>query len=201
MQTLAAELAPESESEHQWVDQARRCMALFLLKNQDYGASWRAFRQPSFTDQLFIKARRIRTIQETGENRVGESIEDEWVAIVNYAVAALINLDLPPLTRFESSDVHLDPAELQTLYTRQLRQAFELFRKKNHDYGEAWRDLRATSITDLVLVKLLRIRQIEDADGYTLVSEGVVSNYLDVLNYALFALIRHAQERETDEAP
>jgi hypothetical protein len=144
-------------------------------------------------DQLFIKAKRIRTIQDTGENRVGEPIENEWMGIVNYSVAALINLNLPSLTRFEGSDVHIDSEELRNLYLEQLRQAFELFRKKNHDYGEAWKDLRATSLTDLVIVKLLRIRQIEDAGGRTQVSEGVANNYLDVLNYALFALIRHAQ--------
>jgi hypothetical protein len=142
-------------------------------------------RTSSLTDQIFIKGNRIRTIQETGESRVGESIEGEFVAIVNYAVMALIQLDLSGV---ENLDLATD--EALERYNQKATEALELMKKKNHDYGEAWRDMRVSSLCDLILMKILRVKQIEDNKGKTLISEGIDANYLDMLNYAAFALIK-----------
>lgn len=163
------------------VDNARQ---LFEKKTSDYGTSWRMLRLPSLTDQIFIKANRIRTIQETGENKVGEDIEDEFIGILNYSFIALIQCELD-----EAHPTDLGLAEAMTLYDKVASETFELMQKKNHDYGEAWRDMRISSLVDLILVKLLRIKQIEDNEGRTIVSEGVDANYRDMANYAIFALI------------
>lgn len=160
------------------------CRDIFLKKTKDYGTAWRILRPSSLTDQLFIKAQRIRTIQETGLNKVGESVEDEFKAIVNYCVMALIQLLEKDLNDFELSE-----GQVTTLYDKYVKVAHELMTKKNHDYGEAWRDMRVSSLTDLILMKILRIKQIEDNQGETLISEGVDANYFDMLNYAVFALI------------
>jgi hypothetical protein len=160
------------------------CRDIFLKKTKDYGTAWRILRPSSLTDQLFIKAQRIRTIQATGQNKVGESVEDEFKAIVNYCVMALIQLNEKELTSLELSE-----SQVTALYDNYAKEAHNLMNKKNHDYGEAWRDMRVSSLTDLILMKILRIKQIEDNQGETLISEGVDANYFDMLNYAVFALI------------
>ena len=160
------------------------CREIFTAKTKDYGTAWRILRPTSLTDQLFIKANRIKTIQETGVNQVGESIEGEFKAIVNYCVIALIQLNETDLVELE-----LDLNQATLLYDRYMNSAIELMKKKNHDYGEAWRDMRVSSLTDLILMKILRIKQIEDNNGQTSISEGIDANYYDMLNYAVFALI------------
>lgn len=162
-----------------------RCKSLFDNKMKDYGSAWRVLRSSSLTDQIFIKAQRIRTLQETGENKVGEDVESEFIAIINYCIMALIQLELP-----KDSGLELEPKVAASLYEKYSTQTKELMMKKNHDYGEAWRDMRVSSLTDLILMKLLRTKQIENNAGKTLVSEGIDANYMDMLNYAAFALIR-----------
>jgi hypothetical protein len=160
------------------------CREIFEKKSLDYGPSWRILRPSSLTDQIFIKAQRIRTIQETGENKVGESFDDAFMAIVNYCIMAIIQV------RHEAKindDMTVEQAVVA--YREVEKEAFELMQKKNHDYGEAWRDMRVSSLTDLILSKVLRIKQIEDNAGLTLVSEGIEGNYFDMLNYSVFALI------------
>lgn len=160
------------------------CREIFEKKSLDYGPSWRILRPSSLTDQIYIKAQRIRTIQETGENKVGESFEDAFMAIVNYCIMAIIQV------RHEAKindDMTVEQAVVA--YRQVEKEAFELMQKKNHDYGEAWRDMRVSSLTDLILSKVLRIKQIEDNAGLTLVSEGIEGNYFDMLNYSVFALI------------
>ena len=160
------------------------CREIFEKKSIDYGPSWRILRPSSLTDQIFIKAQRIRTIQETGENKVGESFEDAFMAIVNYCIMAIIQV------RHEAKINDDMTVEQAFVAYRQIeKEAFELMQKKNHDYGEAWRDMRVSSLTDLILSKVLRIKQIEDNAGLTLVSEGIEGNYFDMLNYSVFALI------------
>ncbi|MEY4289427.1 MAG: hypothetical protein RLZZ30_1515 [Bacteroidota bacterium] len=160
------------------------CREIFEKKSLDYGPSWRILRPSSLTDQIFIKAQRIRTIQETGENKVGESFEDAFMAIVNYCIMAIIQL------RHEAKiNDDMTVQEAIDAYRVIEKEAFELMQKKNHDYGEAWRDMRVSSLTDLILTKVLRIKQIEDNAGMTLVSEGIEGNYFDMLNYSVFALI------------
>lgn len=160
------------------------CRDIFSKKTKDYGTAWRILRPSSLTDQLFIKAQRIRTIQETGENRVGESVSDEFVAIVNYCIMAIIQVRETSLNEME-----LGEGLATSLYDKYANEAFELMAKKNHDYGEAWRDMRVSSLTDLILMKILRVKQIEDNQGETLISEGIDANYFDMLNYAVFSLI------------
>lgn len=166
------------------------CKTLFEKKTRDYGTAWRILRLPSITDQIFIKAQRIRSIQEKGVQKVGDPIKDEFVGIINYCVIALIQIQL------EKSNEELDmPFEkLEPLYDAAVTETFELLQNKNHDYGEAWREMRVTSITDIILMKLLRVKQIEDNAGKTLVSEGVKANYQDMINYAVFALIKLKSE-------
>ena len=160
------------------------CRDVFLKKTKDYGSAWRILRPSSLTDQIFIKAQRIRTIQETGENKVGEEISEEFLAIVNYCIMAIIQLNENSL-----SDLDLPEEKTLALYDKYAHEAFDLMQRKNHDYGEAWRDMRVSSLTDLILMKILRIKQIENNQGKTLVSEGIDANYFDMLNYAVFALI------------
>ena len=155
------------------------CRDIFLKKTKDYGTAWRILRPSSLTDQLFIKAQRIRTLQETGESKVGEDIPGEFIAIVNYCIMALIQLN-----EVELKDTELKAEQALQLYDKYAGEAYELMRKKNHDYGEAWRDMRVSSLTDLILMKILRVKQIEDNKGKTLISEGIDANYFDMLNYA-----------------
>lgn len=161
------------------------CKELFARKTKDYGTAWRILRLPSITDQIFIKAQRIRSIQEKGVQKVGDPVRDEFVGIVNYCIIALIQLQLESSGKMEMTFEELEPQ-----YDRAVGETFSLLENKNHDYGEAWRDMRITSITDIILMKLLRVKQIEDNNGRTLVSEGVKANYQDMINYAVFALIK-----------
>ena len=161
------------------------CRELFEAKMRDYGTAWRIMRLPSLTDQLYIKAKRIRSVQEAGVSKVGEGIEGEFVALVNYALLALIQDRLG-----DAVEVELAPEEARGLYDAAAREVQGLMEVKNHDYGEAWRDMRISSLTDLILMKLHRIKQIEDNAGATEVSEGVRGGYADIANYALFALIK-----------
>ena len=160
------------------------CREIFSKKTKDYGTAWRILRPSSLTDQIFIKAQRIRTIQVTGENKVGESINDEFIAIVNYCIMAIIQV-----REIEIKDIDLNPDLAISLYDKYSKEAFDLMMKKNHDYGEAWRDMRVSSLTDLNLMKILRVKQIEDNNGATLISEGIDANYFDMLNYSAFSLI------------
>ncbi len=160
------------------------CRALFEKKTRDYGTAWRILRLPSITDQIFIKAQRIRSIQEKGKQFVDDPIRDEFIGIINYCIIALLQLRLQDSTMLEVSYEELKPH-----YDAVVEETFNLLQQKNHDYGEAWRDMRVTSITDIILMKLLRVKQIEDNQGKTLVSEGVNANYQDMINYAVFALI------------
>ncbi len=161
------------------------CRELFSNKASDYGTAWRILRLPSITDQIFIKANRIRSIQEKGVNKVGDGIQGEFVAIINYGIIALIQLQLKEDDRME---IPID--ELMNLYDSEAEETLNLLLDKNHDYGEAWRDMRVSSITDIILMKLLRVKQIEDNKGSTKVSEGYDGNYRDMINYAVFALIK-----------
>ena len=157
---------------------------IFIKKTKDYGTAWRILRPSSLTDQLFIKAKRIRSIEEKGIQQVGDSIQEDYLGLINYSVIAIIQLELK-----DSDDYELDPNHVEKLYTEQIRITRELLQAKNHDYGEAWRDMRISSMTDLILMKLLRIKQIEDNKGKTIISEGLDANYRDIINYAIFALI------------
>ena len=158
---------------------------MFLKKNSDYGTAWRILRLSSITDQIFIKARRIRTLESKKVNRVDDGIIPEYIGIINYCIMAIIQGELD-----ESSPLELDIDTLTRLYDKAAGETKELMEAKNHDYGEAWREMRVSSLTDLILMKLLRIKQIEDNHGNTLVSEGVKANYQDIINYSVFALIR-----------
>jgi len=162
-----------------------KCRDLFLKKNKDYGTAWRVLRASSLTDQIFIKANRIRSIEEKGAQKIADSIEGEYVGIVNYGAMALIQLRLN-----EKDGLELPYEKVEKLYKEEMEKTKELMTAKNHDYGEAWRDMRMSSLTDLILMKILRIKQIEDNEGKTLVSEGVEGNYRDIMNYAIFALIK-----------
>ena len=161
-----------------------KCTEIFKKKTIDYGTAWRILRSSSLTDQIFIKANRIRTLQETGSSKVNEGIEPEFIGIVNYCVMALIQLELKKDNRLE-----LPADEVIKLYQEKILEAKNLMMAKNHDYGEAWRDMRVSSLTDLILMKILRVKQIEDNKGKTVISEGIGANYSDMLNYSVFALI------------
>lgn len=173
----------------QYKDIISGCKRLFASKTKDYGTAWRILRLPSITDQIFIKAQRIRSIQEKGLQRVDDPIKDEFVGIINYCIIALIQIKLESSTKMEMSFEELEP-----LYDKVTEETFNLLENKNHDYGEAWRDMRITSITDIILMKILRVKQIEDNKGQTLVSEGLKANYQDMINYAVFALIKLDEE-------
>ena len=160
------------------------CHALFTKKTADYGTAWRILRLPSLTDQIYIKANRIRSIQQKGVHLVEEGQEPEFMAIINYCVMALMQMHLP-----ESAPMEIPPQEAAQLYQKECEKNVELLFRKNHDYDEAWRQMRVSSITDIILMKLLRIKQIEDNAGQTLASEGVEGGYRDIFNYACFALI------------
>lgn len=162
-----------------------RCKELFLRKNKDYGTAWRVLRLPSLTDQIYIKASRIRTIEEEGVQKVNEGIEGEFIGMINYSIMALIQHHLGNDERQE-----IPQKEVSHLYDQFVHTTRELFKNKNHDYGEIWRDMRISSYTDLILMKILRIKQIEDNQGLVVASEGVDANYMDIINYSVFALIR-----------
>ncbi|MDF1698172.1 MAG: DUF1599 domain-containing protein [Saprospiraceae bacterium] len=163
---------------------------IFIKKTKDYGTAWRILRPSSLTDQLYIKASRIRSIQEKGESKVEDPIDLEFVGIINYSVMALIQLEYKVN---DNLDMPID--EVDRLYAHYIDTARNLMEDKNHDYGEAWRDMRVSSITDLILMKLLRVKQIENNDGKTIISEGLDANYLDMINYAVFAMILIDEEK------
>ena len=160
------------------------CQDLFSKKMKDYGCAWRILRLPSLTDQIFIKAQRIRGLQQNAVQKVEEGAESEFVGIINYCVMALIQIEKGVV---EQPDLSFE--EAVALYEDKIAVTKQLMLDKNHDYGEAWRDMRVSSLTDLILQKLLRVKQIEDNSGHTLVSEGIDANYQDMINYAIFALI------------
>ncbi len=170
-------------SEYQHVIQ--KCKNLFEKKTRDYGTAWRILRVPSITDQILIKAQRIRSIQEKGQQKVGDAIEDEFVGIINYCIIAIMQIDLGT-----SENLEMPFEEVEPMYDAIVLETRDLLMQKNHDYGEAWRDMRVSSITDIILMKLFRVKQIEDNQGKTLVSEGVRANYQDMINYAVFCLIK-----------
>lgn len=169
--------------------QKERCREIFIKKMEDYGTSWSIMRPRSLTDQIFIKARRIRTLEEIGADKaaVAEGIEPEFIGIINYAAMELIQLgrkDFIPLT----------PVEAEELYDKAIRQSTDLLKNKNHDYDEAWREMRVSSFTDIILQKILRTKEIEDNDGKTIMSEGIDANMMDIINYAFFALIQLSEQ-------
>lgn len=174
---------------HNTLDQYNRavkeCFEVFMAKFHDYGPSWRILRPTSLTDQILIKARRIRSIETLGTTRINEGIKPEFIGIYNYSLMATIQLELGPEPENPTPNI-----DLALLYNQQAAKARTLMENKNHDYGEAWRDMRLSSLTDIILMKIHRIKQIEDNQGKTLVSEGLEANYLDIMNYAIFALIK-----------
>lgn len=172
-------------TEDQFKDTVSECRSLFEKKLHDYGASWRILRPSSLTDQLYIKAKRIRSLEIKKESLVGEGIRPEFIALINYGIIGLIQL-----ARGFADSVDITPAEALGLYDHYAAEALELMIRKNHDYDEAWRSMRVSSYTDLILTKIERIKEIEDLHGQVLVSEGIDANYMDVINYAVFGAIK-----------
>ena len=164
----------------------KKCEDIFAKKLKDYGTAWRILRVSSLTDQIFIKAQRIRSIDQKGTQKIMEDISSEYIGIINYSIIGLIQLELGVAQQAEE----LSFSTAMGLFSQYSNQAKQLMSDKNHDYGEAWKDMRISSLTDLILQKLLRVKQIENNDRSTLISEGIDANYLDMLNYAVFALIK-----------
>lgn len=170
----------------------KKCEDIFAKKLKDYGTAWRILRISSLTDQIFIKAQRIRNIDEKGAQRIKEDISNEYIGIINYSIIGLIQLDLG----ISEQPEELSFSTVMGLFDQYANQAKDLMADKNHDYGEAWRDMRISSLTDLILQKLLRVKQIENNKGNTIISEGIDANYLDMINYAVFALIKLEKSHE-----
>lgn len=179
-----------TRTEQEFEKEIKCCRDIYEKKTRDYGTSWRILRLPSLTDQIFIKANRIRSVQESGENHVGDDLRGEFVAMVNYAVMALVQEQL--LKGDEPLELPYERA--MELYDKELKATLDLMMAKNHDYGEAWRQMRVESMVDLILMKLMRIKQIEDNDGRTEVSEGPEGGYRDIVNYSLFCMVRMNNE-------
>ncbi len=163
----------------------KSCKDLFIKKTKDYGTAWRILRLPSITDQIFIKAQRIRTLEDKKVSKVNEGILPKYIGIINYCVLPLIQLQMN-----ENDDLEIAVEKVSAMFDQKIEETKNLMLDKNHDYGEAWRDMRVGSLTDLILMKLFRVKQIEDNQGNTLVSEGVDANYHDIINYSVFALIK-----------
>ena len=161
------------------------CRSLFAKKLHDYGASWRILRPSSLTDQLFIKAKRIRSLEIKQVSLVGEGIRPEFIALINYGIVGLIQIE-----KGFADQVDITPEDALTMYDEKAKEALDLMIKKNHDYDEAWRDMRVSSYTDFILTKIQRVKEIEDINGQTLVSEGIDSNYMDIINYSVFGAIK-----------
>jgi hypothetical protein len=174
-----------SETAGQFDMVIHECKDIFLTKMKDYGTAWRVLRAESITDQIYIKANRIRSIQTKGIQLISEDEKSEFIGIVNYAVMGLIQLELG-----HSEELHMEKDKVEVLYDKYIGIAKDLMANKNHDYDEAWRNMRINSLTDIILMKLLRVKQIEDNKGKTFISEGIDANYLDMINYAVFALIK-----------
>ena len=175
----------ETQTSTEYTQVINRCKELFRKKTLDYGTAWRILRLPSITDQIFIKAQRIRSIQEKGSQKVDDPIVDEFIGIINYCLIALLQISFSKDERLE-----IPFEELEPVYDIWVADTKGLLEQKNHDYGEAWREMRVSSITDIILMKLLRVKQIEDNQGKTLVSEGIEANYQDMINYAVFCMIK-----------
>lgn len=180
---------------HEYKEVMALCKTLFAKKTHDYGTAWRVLRLPSITDQIFIKAQRIRSVQEKGLQKVEDSIKDEFIGIINYCLIAMMQIHLAPSDKMEMSLEELEP-----LYDSAVQETFDLLQNKNHDYDEAWRDMRVSSMTDIILMKLLRVKQMENIEGKTLVSEGVKANYQDMINYSVFCLIKLSTDTRKPEA-
>ncbi len=175
-------MIPKTQSQYKEV--INICKELFLNKTRDYGTAWRVLRLPSITDQIYIKAQRVRSIQERGAQKIGDPVHDEFIGIINYCVIALIQMKLEGFSNEDLSAEEVAPG-----FDEAIGDTMKLLASKNHDYGEAWRNMRVSSITDIILMKLKRVKQIENNQGKTLISEGVKANYQDIINYAVFALI------------
>ncbi len=196
-----------ASTKEQYLEVLKECKDIFVRKNEDYGTSWRLFRPSSLTDQLFIKAQRIRNVEDSGKNNVGDDLRSEFLGIVNYSLMALIQLELQihasstlaELASPEKEKAEKSMQEISRMYDDWGNKTMNLMLLKNSDYSEVWREMRISSFTDMILVKLARIKQIEDNSGKTNVSEGVDSNYQDIMNYAIFALIRMAEIAEKTE--
>ncbi len=160
------------------------CKDIYLKKSKDYGSAWRILRLPSITDQIFIKAQRIRSIQEKNEKKVNEGIENEFIGIINYSIMAIIQLEM------NIDKIEIPINTLEKLHDKYSDETMKLLENKNHDYDEAWREMRVSSMTDIILMKLYRTKKIENNDGKTIISEGVKANYQDIINYAVFCLIK-----------
>jgi hypothetical protein len=182
-------LITQTESEYKQV--IALCKDVFEKKTKDYGTAWRILRLPSITDQLFIKAQRIRSVQEKGVQKIEEDIKNEFIGIINYSIIAIIQESLD-----QNSGLEIPYKVLEPLYDQTANEALNLLLDKNHDYGEAWRDMRISSITDIILMKLYRVKQIEDNSGKTLISEPVKANYQDMINYAVFCLIKLEEKKK-----
>lgn len=177
------------KTEQQYKEIISECKEIFQKKTKDYGTAWRILRLPSITDQIFIKAQRIRSIQEKGENKVGEDIENEFIGIINYCIIAIIQMRLNG-----KEEMEIPFEELEPMYDKVAHDTMNLLSAKNHDYDEAWRDMRVSSMTDIILMKLMRVKQIEDNAGKTLISEGIDANYQDMINYSVFCLIKMKEQ-------
>lgn len=169
--------------------EAQKCHEVFVKKTKDYGTAWRILRSSSLTDQLFIKAKRIRSIEEKKEQKIEEGVENEYIGLINYSAMALIQLQLG-----SDAPMELEHAFAERLYKEEIQATKELMLAKNHDYGEAWRDMRISSLTDLILMKILRLKQIEDNEGKVIISEGPEGSYRDIINYSMFALIKKQEQ-------
>lgn len=173
------------DTEQQFKDVMAECRSLFAKKLHDYGASWRILRPSSLTDQLFIKAKRIRSLEIKQVSLVGEGIRPEFIALINYGIVGLIQIE-----KGFADQVDITPEEALAMYDEKAKEALDLMIKKNHDYDEAWREMRVSSYTDFILTKIQRVKEIEDINGQTLVSEGIDSNYMDIINYSVFGAIK-----------
>lgn len=175
----------KKDTEQQFKDVMAECRSLFAKKLHDYGASWRILRPSSLTDQLFIKAKRIRSLEMKQVSLVGEGIRPEFIALINYGIVGLIQIE-----KGFADQVDITPEDALAMYDEKAKEALDLMIKKNHDYDEAWRDMRVSSYTDFILTKIQRVKEIEDINGQTLVSEGIDSNYMDIINYSVFGAIK-----------
>lgn len=179
------------KTSEQYDSEVASCREIFENKMKDYGSAWRILRSSSLTDQLYIKAKRIRSLEEKGFSKVEEGVASEYKGIVNYSVMALVQLE-----KGYSEGSNLTSSQISELYNQYIQEAKSLMENKNHDYDEAWREMRTSSLTDMILQKLLRIKQIEENDGKTLISEGLDANYYDMINYAIFALIQLSEVKK-----
>ena len=161
-----------------------KCKDIFIKKSQDYGSAWRILRVPSLTDQIFIKAQRIRSIQEKQSKKIDENIDSEFIGIINYCIMAIIQIE------YKKNEIEIEIEKLEKLYDKYSTETMSLLENKNHDYDEAWKEMRVSSMTDIILMKLYRTKQIESNNGKTLISEGVKANYQDIINYSVFCLIK-----------